>query len=108
MARDLAAALAELHRVLQPGGELRFYEHVVSTNPKARTLSTRARPGLADARRGCHSSRYTLRTVTRASFAIEKCERFRFRLNILAIPTPPYVLGATASVGTDRSNQRAL
>src|SRR5207245_2477539 len=29
---DPAAALAELRRVLEPGGELRFYEHVRSEN----------------------------------------------------------------------------
>ncbi len=90
---DPAAALAELHRVLQPGGELRFYEHVASTNPRLarcqRALDL-AWPTLAG---GCHSSRDTLRTITRAGFAIEQCERFRFRPNILAAPTSPYVLG---------------
>src|ERR687895_105954 len=29
-----AAALAELRRVVRPGGELRFYEHVLATSPR--------------------------------------------------------------------------
>ena len=31
--RDQAEALAEMRRVLKPGGELRFYEHVISHRP---------------------------------------------------------------------------
>jgi ubiquinone/menaquinone biosynthesis C-methylase UbiE len=31
---DQEAALAELHRVIRPGGELRFYEHVVASSPR--------------------------------------------------------------------------
>ena len=30
---DQASALAELRRVLRPGGELRFYEHVIPALP---------------------------------------------------------------------------
>src|SRR6266545_2017190 len=32
--RDQAAALAELRRVIKPGGQLRFYEHVRSRSPR--------------------------------------------------------------------------
>jgi ubiquinone/menaquinone biosynthesis C-methylase UbiE len=39
---DQAVALAELHRVIRPGGELRFYEHVRSTSPRRARLQDRA------------------------------------------------------------------
>lgn len=31
---DQGSALAELRRVIRPGGELRFYEHVAATDPR--------------------------------------------------------------------------
>jgi ubiquinone/menaquinone biosynthesis C-methylase UbiE len=31
--RDQASALAELFRVIRPGGELRFFEHVAARSP---------------------------------------------------------------------------
>src|SRR6195256_594752 len=41
---DPAAALAELHRVIRPSGELRFYEHVVADNDRWARLQRRADP----------------------------------------------------------------
>ena len=35
---DQAAALAEIRRVLRPGGELRFYEHVIPLHQPKRAL----------------------------------------------------------------------
>jgi ubiquinone/menaquinone biosynthesis C-methylase UbiE len=50
---DQARALAELHRVLRPGGELRFYEHVIARcQPKRAILQIADRSGKgSDARR---------------------------------------------------------
>jgi ubiquinone/menaquinone biosynthesis C-methylase UbiE len=90
---DQRSVLAELHRVLRPGGELRFYEHV------------RAEDGrLASAQRaldvvwpylggGCHASRDTLQAIADAGFAIEHVRHFVFRPCLLAAPTAPHVLG---------------
>ncbi len=39
-----ASALAEMRRVIKPGGELRFYEHVVSDKPKVRKLQSVLEP----------------------------------------------------------------
>src|SRR6202007_1453601 len=40
--RDPGRAIAELHRVVRPGGELRFNEHVVSQRPLGRALQKTA------------------------------------------------------------------
>jgi ubiquinone/menaquinone biosynthesis C-methylase UbiE len=91
--QDPAAALGELQRVLRPGGELRFYEHVASIDPGLarwqRALDL-VWPWMAG---GCHASRDTARAITDAGFAIEFCDRFTFRPCLLAAPTSPYILG---------------
>lgn len=85
---DQAGALAELFRVIQPGGELRFYEHVVATNSLAR-LAQRAAdtalwPHIAG---GCHLARDTLAAIDQAGFVIESCQRFPFApIPLVALP----------------------
>ena len=83
-----AAALAEIRRVLRPGGELRFYEHVVSHKPRSarvqRFLDDRGIwPRLAG---GCHCARETDGAIERAGFAIERCRRFPFGPGPFALP----------------------
>ena len=77
---DQAAALAELRRVIRPGGELRFYEHVESRHPRIAALQHQLDerdiwPRLAG---GCHLGRDTLAAIRAAGFVIERCRRFRF------------------------------
>jgi SAM-dependent methyltransferase len=89
---DQKRALAEFHRVIRPGGELRFYEHVVSERPGSRRLQR-----LADATvwphvaGGCHLSRDTGAAIAGAGFAVERCERFSF--SPVGIPKLPHILG---------------
>jgi ubiquinone/menaquinone biosynthesis C-methylase UbiE len=74
---DQTAALAELRRVIRPGGELRFYEHVVSRRRGAalvqRALDATLYPPLAG---GCHLARDTVAAIERAGFTIESSRRF--------------------------------
>ena len=92
---DPAAALAELARVVRPGGELRFYEHVVSGRPALahvqRALDATVWPRAFG---GCHPSRDTEAEIAGAGFEIEACERFEFRPTLLSTPVAPRILGA--------------
>jgi ubiquinone/menaquinone biosynthesis C-methylase UbiE len=92
---DQAAALAELHRVIRPGGELRFFEHVVAEERRVRALQravdgTGLWPRIAG---GCHTTRDTGAAIAAAGFAIERCERLAIKPCPLALPVSPHLLG---------------
>jgi SAM-dependent methyltransferase len=91
---DQRAALREIIRVLRPGGELRFYEHVVSNRPGMARLQRLADatiyPPLAG---GCHCARDTGGAITQAGFQIERQERIAFKPTAL-VPAIPHILGA--------------
>jgi ubiquinone/menaquinone biosynthesis C-methylase UbiE len=86
-------ALAELYRVVRPGGELRFYEHVIA---KAQGEARFQR--FADATfwprvaGGCHLARDTQAGIEQAGFQIETCEHFRFSF-VPLLPPDPHILG---------------
>jgi ubiquinone/menaquinone biosynthesis C-methylase UbiE len=88
-----AAALTELRRVLRPGGELRFYEHVIARDPRYarfQRIAGHVTPRLAG---GCHPDRDTGRAIEQAGFTIERCRRFDFRTSLLDLPVAPRILG---------------
>ena len=91
---DQAVALAETHRVLRAGGELRFYEHVVAERGAGRlALEAADRSGLWPALAGgCHPARDTVAAIRSAGFTLDDHERFTFRAGYVAPPIP-HVLG---------------
>ena len=76
---DQDAALAEIRRVLRPGGRLCFVEHVRADSAgqarAQRALEATVWPHLFG---GCHLSRDTAAAIERAGFTITRLDRFMF------------------------------
>jgi SAM-dependent methyltransferase len=90
---DLTQAVAELFRVIRPGGELRFYEHVVSARPAVAGLQRAADATLwPRVSGGCHLGPDTLTAVEGAGFRVEECERFGFSAHAFE-PPKSFILG---------------
>jgi ubiquinone/menaquinone biosynthesis C-methylase UbiE len=68
---DAARGLAEVRRVLRPGGRLRMLEHVRSTRPWKGRVQDAIQPGWTWVMGGCRPNRETERTVEAAGFVIE-------------------------------------
>ncbi len=73
---DPAAVLAELRRVLKPGGRLVFLEHVAADDkPDRLKWQRRVEPVWKRVVGGCHLTRRTADTIAEAGFTIEAITR---------------------------------
>jgi ubiquinone/menaquinone biosynthesis C-methylase UbiE len=91
--RDPGRAVTELRRVLRPGGQLRFLEHVRAANPrKARLQRTLDRPRLwPRLGGGCHCGRDTLAILEAHALRVDELRGVD--LGPAWMHTNPHVLG---------------
>ncbi|MCB5909184.1 class I SAM-dependent methyltransferase [Streptomyces pinistramenti] len=92
--RDVRRSLAELRRVLRPGGELRFFEHVRAAGGGLSavqwTLDRTVWPTLMG---GCHTWRDPLAEIRAAGFDVVHVRRLKVPERGPTLPTSPAVLG---------------
>lgn len=88
---DQAVALREMHRVLRPDGELRFYEHVAAHNRLGFALQHAADATFWPRAFGnCHTTRDTQSAIERAGFEMQQSRRLRFPK---VEPPHPHIIG---------------
>jgi ubiquinone/menaquinone biosynthesis C-methylase UbiE len=82
---DPVRALSELKRVLKPGGQLLFLEHVRSEDPAVARWQDRIHPLWVRVGHGCHCNRSTLGLIGAGGFTVEEVEQGRMP------KAPPFV-----------------
>ena len=91
---DQRRALDELFRVIRPGGELRYYEHVrADTAGLARIQSVSDRIGMPRILGNEHFARRTEQAIRGAGFQVERERRFRFQPSALDFISASHVMG---------------
>ncbi|AXJ09583.1 class I SAM-dependent methyltransferase [Arthrobacter sp. PM3] len=92
---DPAAALAEVVRVLRPGGLLLFYEHVRSAHRVVAAVEDLAAPLWSRMAGGCHPNRDTAALIAGAGLTVQDLERFGYSV-LPGNPRLAHVLGAAS------------
>ena len=98
---DPGRTLAELGRVLKPGAELRFFEHVRSANPVIGALQTLITPVWAAGGGGCHLNRDAAAAIRDSGYEIETIDRFSYR-PLKYVPAHAHILGRARKPGTNK------
>jgi ubiquinone/menaquinone biosynthesis C-methylase UbiE len=75
---NVDAALAEMRRVLRPGGSFHFIEHGYSPDPNVARWQARIEPIWKPLAGGCHLARHIPEHIERAGFEIDKMDTYYF------------------------------
>ncbi|MGH9079182.1 MAG: class I SAM-dependent methyltransferase [Acidimicrobiales bacterium] len=75
---DPAAALAEVRRVLKPGGSVYFVEHGHAPDPRTMRWQERLEPLNKRLGGGCHLTRNIPEVLERAGFSVERLDAYYF------------------------------
>ena len=86
---DPDRALGELRRVLRPGGQLRFLEHVRAETPGWARFQDFVVPIWKRIGAGCHPNRDVVQAIERAAFRIVELNRYAYG----PYPVRPFVRG---------------
>jgi SAM-dependent methyltransferase len=90
---DPAVALTEMLRVVRPGGELRFYEHVRAPSPSGARWQERADVVWPHLFGGCHTSRDTVAAIESAGWEVLHRRDLRVGPARVSTPVTPHVVG---------------
>ena len=90
---DVTKALAEVSRVLRPGGELRFYEHVRSDRAGRGRFQDVVNLVWPRFMGGCHPNRRSLAAIEGAGYRVARCRSFMFPPTARISPVAPRILG---------------
>jgi SAM-dependent methyltransferase len=97
---DRDTALAEIARVLRPGGTLAFLEHGLGPTRRVRAVQRLADatlwPLLAG---GCHTAVDPVGLIEGAGLEVTALRRLRFTDSRLTLPATPHVLGLARRPG---------
>ncbi len=94
MVEDVEKVVSEIHRVLRPGGNFLFYEHIVAETLPGRLLQHLLDPIWVLATTGCHLKRDILGIIKATPYT--KVDHQTFNLNVGLPITIPNLVGSAS------------